>query len=124
SQSPPPPLGPLTLAAGATTPIPGERIDAKRLVSFSEDPVTGLFFINHAVFDHERVDVKVPLGNIEEWTIRNASDELHVFHIHQVAFQVISENGKAVPFDGLVDTVNVPLHGEVKVRIAFTDPTI
>jgi suppressor of ftsI len=126
SQPPPPPLGPLTIIDGAPTsrPIPGDHIDAKRLVSFSEDAVTGLFFINHATFDHDRVDVKVPLGNTEEWTIRNASDELHVFHIHQVAFQVISQNGKNIPFDGLVDTVNVPIHGEVKVRIAFTDPAI
>ena len=123
-QPPPAALGPLTLAASKTKPIPADKIDEQRLVSFSEDPVTGLFFINHAVFDHERVDVKVPLGNVEEWTIRNASDELHIFHIHQVAFQVISENGKPVPFDGLVDTVNIPIHGEVKVRIAFTDPTI
>ena len=123
SQPPPVPLGPLTVEA-KERPIPGERVDARRLVSFSEDPVTGLFFINHAMFDHERVDVKVPLGNIEEWTIRNASDELHVFHIHQVAFQIVSINGKPEPFDGLVDTVNVPIHGEVKIRIAFTDPTI
>ncbi|HEX3487448.1 MAG TPA: multicopper oxidase domain-containing protein, partial [Micropepsaceae bacterium] len=94
------------------------------LVSFSEDPVTGLFFINHTTFDHERVDVKVPLGNIEEWTIRNASDELHIFHIHQVAFQVVSINGKPETFDGLVDTVNVPIHGEVTIRIPFTDPII
>ena len=105
-------------------PIPGDHIDEKRLVSFSEAPVTGLFFINHTTFGHNRVDVKVPLGNIEEWTIRNASDELHIFHIHQVAFQVIEENGRPVPFDGLQDTVNVPIHGEVKVRIAFTDPAI
>ncbi len=118
-------LGPLTVATGGVgSPIPSDHIDAHRLVSFSEDPVTGLFFINHATFDHNRVDVKVPLGNVEEWTIRNASDELHVFHIHQVAFQVLSINGKAVPFDGLVDTVNTPIHGEVKIRIAFTDPTI
>jgi FtsP/CotA-like multicopper oxidase with cupredoxin domain len=105
-------------------PIPGDRIDARRDVVFSEDPVTGLFFINHATFDHDRVDVKVPLGNIEEWTIRNASDELHIFHIHQVAFQVVSINGREQPFDGLVDTVNIPIHGEVKIRMAFTDPVI
>ena len=111
-------------AGGAGQPIPGDHIDARRLVSFSEDPVTGLFFINHTTFDHNRVDVRVPLGAIEEWTIRNASDELHIFHIHQVAFQVVSINGKPQPFDGLVDTVKVPIHGEVKVRIAFTDPAI
>ncbi len=124
AQPTPPVLGALTRLAPAAQPISGAKIDAERLVAFSEDAVTGLFFINHAVFDHERVDVKVPLGNVEDWTIRNASDELHIFHIHQVAFQVLSVNGQAVPFDGLVDTVNVPIHGEVKVRLAFTDPTI
>lgn len=125
SQPAPAPLAPLTVANVKTQkPVRGDRIDAQRLVVFSEDPVTGLFFINHQTFDHERVDVQVPLGNIEEWTIRNASDELHIFHIHQVAFQVVSINGETQPFNGLVDTVNVPIHGEVKVRIPFTDPTI
>jgi suppressor of ftsI len=124
SQPPPAPLAPIRVADGVVKPIAGDHIDAERLVSFSEDPVTGLFFINHATFDHERVDVKVPLGNVEEWTIRNASDELHIFHIHQVSFQVVSLNGKPVPFDGRQDTVSVPIHGEVKIRIAFTDPAI
>jgi FtsP/CotA-like multicopper oxidase with cupredoxin domain len=125
SAPPPPPLGALTVVAGLGQPIPGDRIDARRLVSFSEDQlVTGLFFINHQTFDPSRVDFKVPLGSIEEWTIRNASEELHVFHIHQLPFQVISENGKPVPFGGLLDTVNVPIHGEVKIRLAFTDPII
>lgn len=121
---PPAPLGPIVINDPAMKPIPGDRIDERRLVSFSSDPVTGLFFINHTVFDHERVDVKVPLGNIEEWTVRNASDELHIFHIHQAPFQVISVNGKDVPFGGLQDTVNIPIHGEVKIRIAFTNPAI
>jgi FtsP/CotA-like multicopper oxidase with cupredoxin domain len=126
SLPPPTPLGTVSAAADARTsqPIPGDRIDAERLITFSSDPVTGLFFINHTTFDHTRVDVLVPLGNIEEWTIRNSADELHIFHIHQVAFQVVSINGEAVPFAGLVDTVDIPIHGEVKIRIPFTDPII
>jgi len=100
------------------------KIDARRLVVFSNDDATGLFFINHRIFDHARVDVRVPLGNTEEWTIRNSADELHIFHIHQAPFQVVSVNGEAEPFDGLVDTVTVPIHGEVRIRIPFTDPRI
>ena len=120
----PAPLGPLTVNAPKQRPIPGDRIDARRMVVFSEDPVTGLFFINHQTFDPNRIDMKIPLGSIEDWTVRNASEELHVFHIHQVPFQVLSINGKAVPFVGLQDTIDVPIHGEVKIRIAFTDPII
>ena len=124
SRPPPTPLAEVVALPTAFRPIPGDRIDARRDVVFSEDAVTGLFFINHQTFDHERVDVRVPLGSIEEWTIRNSSDELHVFHIHQLGFQVVSVNGVEQPFSALQDTVNVPIHGEVKVRLAFTDPTI
>jgi FtsP/CotA-like multicopper oxidase with cupredoxin domain len=124
SRPPPAPLGPLVVDAPLQKPVPADRIDARRLVVFSEDPVTGLFFINHQTFDPKRTDVKVPLGSVEEWTIRNASEELHVFHIHQIAFQVVSINGRPVPFEGLQDTIDVPIHGEVKLRMAFTDPKI
>lgn len=124
TRPPPAPLGALVVNAPKQVPVPGDRIDAKRLVVFSEDVTTGLFFLNHQTFDPKRVDFKVPLGSIEEWTVRNSSQELHVFHIHQVAFQVVSINGKAVPFNGLRDTIDVPIHGEVKLRMAFTDPII
>ena len=120
----PAPLGKLVIAGPPQQPIPSDRIDARRTVTFSEDPVTGLFFINHATFDPKRVDLKVPLGSIEEWTVRNSSEELHVFHLHQVHFQVLSVNGSPMPFSSLVDTVNVPIHGEVTIRVAFTDPNI
>ena len=121
---PAPLLGPLIVNAPNQQPIPANRIDARRLIVFSEDPVTGLFFINHQTFDAERVDVRVPLGSVEDWTVRNASEELHVFHMHQLPFQVISINGRPQPFNGLRDTIDVPIHGEVVVRMAFTDPTI
>jgi FtsP/CotA-like multicopper oxidase with cupredoxin domain len=125
SRPPPTPLGPLTIIAPDQKPVPGDHIDARRLVVFSEDPnVTGLFFINHQTFDPERVDVRVPLGHIEEWTVRNSSEELHIFHIHQLPFQTVSINGKPVPFQGLTDNVNVPIHGEVVIRLAFTNPLI
>ena len=120
----PRPLGELVVHAPKQQPIPGDRIDARRLVVFSEDPITGLFSINHQTFDHHRVDVRVPLGSIEEWTIRNTSEELHVFHIHQLPFQVLSVNGKPVRFQGVQDTIDVPIHGEVRIRLAFTDPVI
>lgn len=125
SRPAPPPLGPLTVNAPDQRPIAAEHVDARRLIVFSEDPnVTGLFFINHESFDPERVDVRVPLGNIEEWTIRNASEELHVFHIHQLPFQTVSINGRPVAFNGLTDTADIPIHGEVVIRLAFTNPLI
>ncbi len=112
------------MVANAGSDMSKATMTGNRLVVFSSDDATGLFFINHRIFDHQRVEVKVPLGSVEEWTIRNSADELHIFHIHQAPFQVMSVNGVAQPFNGLVDTVTVPIHGEVKMRIAFTDPKI
>jgi len=119
-----PPALSLPAAVVVGRDLTGAKIDEKRMVVFSNEDSTGLFFINHRIFDHERIDFRVPLGNVEEWTIRNSADELHIFHIHQVPFQVMSVNGVAQPFNGLVDTVTVPIHGDVKVRLAFTDPRI
>ena len=104
------------------------HIDARRTVSFSQETVlhsdTQRFFINHRMFDAHRVDFRIPLGNVEEWTVRNESDDMHVFHIHQLGFQVVAVNGVAVGFNGRLDTVRVPERGEVTLRMAFTDRLI
>jgi FtsP/CotA-like multicopper oxidase with cupredoxin domain len=103
-------------------------IDARRTIAFTETTTLKAgaqkFYINGRIFDMNRVDIRVPLGNVEEWTLRNDSDDLHVFHIHQLSFQVVEINGVPVPFNGRVDTVRVPERGEVKLRMAFTDAVI
>ncbi len=98
------------------------HIDALRTIVFAES--RRQYTINGQVFDHSRVDTRVPLGNIEEWTIKNDSDEMHVFHIHQVNFQVMEVNGQPQSFNGAVDTVPLAPEQSVKVRIAFTQPEI
>ncbi len=100
------------------------RIDKQRLVVFTEDDDARHYFVNGRSFDHARIDTRVPLGNIEEWTIRNSSDELHVFHIHQVTFQVMEVNGVKQPNEGRLDSVIVPMWGEVKIRMRFDNPVI
>lgn len=39
-------------------------------------------------------------------------------------FQLVELNGKSVPFNGHIDNVRVPERGEVKIRLAFTNPRI
>jgi FtsP/CotA-like multicopper oxidase with cupredoxin domain len=123
-------------AAPATDPSPAVAppdlravpVDARRTVVFSQSNTLKAeaqrFFVDGRTFDDKRIDVRVPLGNVEEWTVRNESDDLHVFHIHQLGFQVVAINGAAVPFTGRVDTVRVPERGDVTLRMAFTDPLI
>ena len=97
-------------------------ITGKRLIIFAQVPGQETYLINGRAFDHDRIDTSVPLGSIEEWTIRNDTDDMHAFHIHQLHFQVVSINGAPQPFDSLADTVRVPERGEVTIRIPFTDP--
>jgi len=100
------------------------RITDRRTIVFSESADGDTFFVDGRTFDPNRIDTRVKLGAIEEWTIRNESGELHDFHIHQTHFQVTEVNGVRQQFDGYQDIVNVPVHGEVKVIIPFTDPNI
>lgn len=101
-------------------------ITRRRTIVFSEtvDGENETFFINGKTFDPDRIDIETELGALEEWTIRNESDELHVFHIHQVDFQVVEVNREPQPFVGYQDTQITPIRGEVKVLIPFTDPVI
>src|SRR5467141_6504 len=100
------------------------RITDRRTIVFSESADGDTFFVDGRTFDPNRIDTRVTLGAIEEWTIRNESGELHDFHIHQTHFQVTEVNHVRQRFDGYQDIVNVPVHGAVKVIIPFTDPVI
>jgi FtsP/CotA-like multicopper oxidase with cupredoxin domain len=60
---------------------------------------------------------------VEEWTIRNTSGEQHPFHVHTNDFQVMSTNGRQNRALSPQDTVNLPVRGEVTVRMKFTDFT-
>lgn len=87
------------------------------------------FLINGKEYAENVVDTVVNLGDVEEWTITNTSQELHVFHIHQLDFQVTAINGEPQPFTGYQDTVTLPVAtnkgpGSVTVIIPFTDPVI
>ncbi|HMB75910.1 MAG TPA: multicopper oxidase family protein [Kiloniellaceae bacterium] len=101
-----------------------EPVARKRDIVFTESADGNTFFINGNKFDIDVTNTYAKLGDVEEWTIRNASDELHVFHIHQLDFQVTEVNGEPVEFTGHQDTVNTPINGEVKVLIPFTDPVV
>ncbi len=100
------------------------RVTDRRTIVFSESADGDTFFVDRRTFDPNRTDTRLKLGAIEEWTIRNESGELHDFHIHQTHFQVTEVNSVEQTFDGYQDIVNVPVHGEVKVIIPFTDPVI
>ena len=64
------------------------------------------------------------LGTAQDWTIVNSQTEVHTFHIHQVHFVLEAINGVPQPQQLVMDNVNVPPGGSVRLRLAFTDRTI
>lgn len=68
-----------------------------------------------------KVTYTMQLNTVEEWRIRNTSDEEHPFHIHVNDFQVMSINGVPYESTGLVDTFKVPAHGQIVIRQRFLD---
>ena len=98
------------------------KVTNRRTIVYSESTDGDTFFIDGKTFDMRRTDVRVELGAVEEWTIRNESDELHTFHIHQGPYQLTEINGVSQPADDRRDVVDVPIRGEVKVVIPFTNP--
>ncbi|WP_246208260.1 multicopper oxidase family protein [Bradyrhizobium rifense] len=83
------------------------------------------FFIDGKKFDPGRIDQRVKLGAVEEWTIVNTHEhDDHVFHIHTNPFQVVSVNGKALAVPEWRDSVIVERKGgQVVFRSRFLDFT-
>ena len=66
------------------------------------------FLLNGMTFDPNRTDVTMKLGSVEQWTLVNTNTEWHTFHIHINDFQVVSVNGKRVPYVDYQDNVALP----------------
>ena len=76
--------------------------------------------INGAQFDMNRIDFRARLGDTERWTL-STDDGEHVFHPHQVQFQILSINGQPPPPEdsGWEDSVLVNDDREVVVAVRF-----
>jgi FtsP/CotA-like multicopper oxidase with cupredoxin domain len=96
------------LAAMATTP------NATRSLYFSES--ASQFFITvqgatPTLFDpNNPPSIVTTQGSVEQWTVTNQATEVHDFHIHQIHFLLMDENGVAVPASSqqYLDTVQIP----------------
>lgn len=109
---------PTTLIAAAD--LTNATIAARRTFEFQANRNGIPLSINGRVFDMNTVDVTTTLGTVEEWTLRNVTQDTHPFHIHVNAFQVMKVNGVTQPVTWM-DTMPLPSRGEVVVRIPFAD---
>jgi FtsP/CotA-like multicopper oxidase with cupredoxin domain len=75
-------------------------------------------------------NIVVHAGTVEDWTIENRAQEDHVFHIHQLHFQVLAVDGQPVNDPVLRDTYDIPYwsgsgaYHSITVRMDFSDPNI
>jgi FtsP/CotA-like multicopper oxidase with cupredoxin domain len=128
--------GPLPMALPAALPpsplppIVDDELTGSREVVFSvhapEADAAGHFsefdfLVDGKVFNPERIDHRIPLGAVEEWTIVNTHFHDHVFHIHINPFLVTAINGDPVTGPVWRDTVIVPRHGSITFRSRFID---
>jgi FtsP/CotA-like multicopper oxidase with cupredoxin domain len=124
-------------ALAAATPV------AQRNLYFSEvllDPTNPLspttFFITEegqtpAAFTMDQApNIVAHSDTVEDWVVENRAQEDHIFHIHQLHFQVLEVNGRPTNDPAIRDTVDIPYwtgsgaYPSVKVRMDFRDPNI
>ena len=99
-------------------------IARRRTMTFSRTADKTRFFINGQVFDENRTDATVTLGDTEEWTIRNEDNQLHNFHIHQTEFLVTAIGGVPQTFDSLYDTFSLRRRRTAgRVRSPWSSPS-
>jgi FtsP/CotA-like multicopper oxidase with cupredoxin domain len=123
---------------GSVTPTHVRHLYFSEKLSNPSDPTSAVeFYIpldgQKKAFDpHSDIpNSVVKQGTVEFWIIQNRSQELHVFHIHQLHFLLMDHLGRPVHEPFLRDTVNVPYFNgrsladpSVKLRMDFRDPNI
>ena len=80
--------------------------------------------INGQVHDPGRIDLRVPLGATEVWTVTSGHEQPHSFHPHGVRFRVLSVAGAPPPPElaGWKDTVYVPPRTPLELLVHFAQP--
>jgi FtsP/CotA-like multicopper oxidase with cupredoxin domain len=125
---------PTALPAPPLTTIADDELTGSRQLSFSRfapevDAAGGwqefTFIINGRTFDPDRVDHRITLGAVEEWTVTNLDPHNdHVFHIHVNPFQLTKVNGQPLEDPVWLDTAIVPTNGgSITFRSRFLDFT-
>jgi FtsP/CotA-like multicopper oxidase with cupredoxin domain len=79
------------------------------------------FGINGKSMDMNRIDARVPLGDVEIWDIFNESPMAHPFHIHDTQFRILDRGSKPPHANelGLKDTVLINSGERVRIITQF-----
>jgi FtsP/CotA-like multicopper oxidase with cupredoxin domain len=107
-----------TIPKALSTIVPLTAPLATREFSFD-----GMSKTNGQLYDMERIDFTVPLGQTERWRFRTNGNAPHPVHVHGASFQVASRSGgrgRLFPWEsGWKDTVLLEDRETVEVLIRF-----
>ncbi|MVU82484.1 multicopper oxidase domain-containing protein [Nocardia sp. ET3-3] len=121
----------LTLRATSTaTTAPALPATLAAITPFAPElPVTRgfdlkWFMINGAKMDMNRIDLTVPTGATEIWSVRNLEDWPHNFHVHDVQFLLRAIDSAPPPpqLAGWKDTVYLEPARTYELAMRFTGP--
>ncbi|MGA7106983.1 MAG: multicopper oxidase domain-containing protein [Terracidiphilus sp.] len=100
-----------------------ERTAPDFVVNFTEDK-NGFYINGRKYGPSDPPMTTVSIGALHHWRVTNSTHEVHPFHIHQVHFLIYAQNGVRLNRPEWLDTVNVPVEGNVDLMMDFTDPII
>lgn len=91
------------------------------LYQFQGSDRTGVWLINGERFPNVTVE-EVPFDAEVVLEVRNLSPTEHPFHLHGLAFEVLSINGAPPPRYMLEDTLNLRIRDRVRLRVRADNP--
>ena len=79
--------------------------------------------VDHEHGAHMPGTLRIPLDQVEVWTIDNRSPFTHVFHVHDIEFQVLDRDGVAPSAveRGWKDSIHVSPGTSARIAMQFTD---
>jgi FtsP/CotA-like multicopper oxidase with cupredoxin domain len=91
-------------------------------IALTRNDVDGKFFlgVNGQPFGGDE-HIKARIGETQIWTIENALDWAHPFHLHGFFYQVLEENGVHRQPIEWKDTADVPAKGKLKIAVRFDE---
>jgi len=118
----------LTIPASlvSVTPLLPAMANETRNIHITADnmmSMDGPFYFNNKLFDMERIDYRIPLNNIEIWSLFNQTMVAHPFHMHDIQFFVLDRDGISVNPEerGFKDVVMVAPQETVRFITKFED---
>lgn len=83
----------------------------------------GPFYLNGNMYNMDRIDYRIPLNNVEIWSLKDSTMVAHPFHLHGFHFFVLDRDGVAVNASeaGRKDVVLVQPNETVRFIAKFDD---